>query len=169
MANRFKISDQRFQKGFTYIGLLIAIVFFGLGSVGVAKILASSERGERERELLFVGNEFRRAIGNYYRSSPGAPQYPESLDNLLLDPRFPATRRYLRRIYHDPITGKSEWGLVKGPQGGIMGVFSLAEREPLKRAHFDIDDQPFEDAAKAVDRLYTYRDWQFVFLPTTRR
>lgn len=159
----------RFKAGFTYVGLLFAIVFFGLGSVGAARVLASSERAEREAELLFVGNQFRQAIGAYYSTSPGAPRYPEKLEDLLLDPRFPATRRHLRKIHVDPITGKAEWGLVRAPQGGIMGVHSLSEREPMKRANFDYADQGFEEVAKRVtDRAYSYREWQFVFLPASQ-
>jgi type II secretory pathway pseudopilin PulG len=168
MASRIRISSARSKAGFTYVGLLIAIVFFGLGSVGAARVLASSERGEREAELLFVGNQFRQAIGTYYVSSPGAPRYPEKLEDLLLDPRFPAIKRHLRKMHVDPITAKAEWGLIKAPEGGIMGVHSLSEREPLKRANFDIADQSFEVAAKStLDRPYIYREWQFVFRPAS--
>ncbi len=168
MASPIRISSLRSPAGFTYVGLLIAIVFFGLGSVGAARVLASSERAEREAELLFVGNQFRQAIASYYSASPGAPRYPEKLEDLLLDSRFPAIRRHLRKIYVDPITGKTEWGLVIAPEGGILGVHSLSDREPLKRANFDFADQAFEEAAKAKDHPYAYRDWQFVFLPAGR-
>jgi type II secretory pathway pseudopilin PulG len=169
MVNHFKISDRRYRNGFTYVGLLIAVVFFGLGSVGAARILASSERGERERELLFVGNEFRKAIGSYYRSIPSAPRYPERLEDLVLDSRFPAVRRHLRKIYPDPVTGRPEWGLVVAPEGGIMGVFSQSEREPMKRTNFDFEDRGFEGAAKFTSgRPYSYRDWQFIYQPLAR-
>lgn len=169
MVSPTRISSVRSPAGFTYVGLLIAIVFFGVGSVGAARVLASSERAEREAELLFVGNQFRQAIGSYYNTSPGAPRYPERLENLLLDPRFPAIRRHLRKIHIDPITGKAEWGLIKAPEGGIMGVHSLSEREPMKRSNFDFADQGFSETAKSTaDRPYSYRDWQFVFVPATR-
>ncbi len=168
MASLTRTSSSRFTAGFTYVGLLFAIVFFGLGSVGAARVLASSERAEREAELLFVGNQFRQAIGAYYSTSPGVPRYPEKLEDLLLDPRFPATVRHLRKIHVDPITDKAEWGLIRAPQGGIMGVHSLSEREPMKRANFDFADQGFEEAAKQVtDRPYTYRDWEFISLPAS--
>ena len=154
------------DAGFTYVGLLLAIVFFGMGSVGVARVLASSERGDRERELLFVGAQFRAAIGAYYSSGPGGSRYPESLEQLLADPRFPTVVRHLRRIYPDPVSGKIEWGLVMAPQGGIMGVFSLSEREPMKRAHFEPPNQALNDAVLLAEtgdgHRYSYRDWQFV-------
>ena len=169
MASPTRTSSSRFTAGFTYVGLLFAIVFFGLGSVGAARVLASSERAEREAELLFVGNQFRQAIGSYYSTGPGTPRYPEKLEDLILDPRFAASRRHLRKIHVDPITGKAEWGLIRAPQGGIMGVHSMSEREPMKRANFDFADQGFEEVAKRVtDRPYSYREWQFVFLPASQ-
>jgi len=154
-------------KGFTYVGLLIAIMFFGLGSVGVARVLASSERGEKERELLFIGQQFSEAIGAYYASGPGARRYPDRLEDLLADPRLPTLKRHLRRIYDDPVTGKAEWGLVMAPEGGIMGVHSLSRREPMKRAHFDLPNQSLNEVVKITEgRRYTYRDWQFVYRPS---
>ncbi len=134
-------TGSRSQAGFTYVGLLIAVVFFGMGSVGAARLLASTERVEREAELLFVGNQFRQAIRSYVQAGPG--QYPATLKDLLLDPRSPTPRRHLRRLFIDPISGKPDWGLVLAPEGGIMGVHSLSSREPLKRANFERQDSNF--------------------------
>jgi hypothetical protein len=41
-------------------------------------------------------------------------------------------QRYLRRIYRDPMTSKTEWGLVQSVDGRIMGVHSLSKDKPLK-------------------------------------
>ena len=50
-----------------------------------------------------------------------------------------------------------------------MGVHSLSEREPMKRANFDCADQGFEEAAKrAIESGYSYREWQFVSLPASQ-
>ena len=78
--------------------------------------------------------------------------------NLLLDQRHPAIQRYLRRLYTDPITGKAEWGLVKGPEDRIIGIYSLSEDPPFKRTGFPIAYQDFEGKKR-------YRDWQFVYIP----
>jgi hypothetical protein len=80
------------------------------------------------------------------------------LEDLLQDERYPNVRRYLRRIYRDPMTGKNEWGLVKAPDGGIVGVHSLAEGRPLKSADFSEADAAFV----AVE---TYAEWKFVAVP----
>jgi len=161
------------QAGFTYIGLLIAVVFFGLGSVGAARLLASTERAEREAELLFIGHQFRQAIRSYVETGPRAGQYPVKLDELLQDNRYPTAKRHLRRLFVDPITGQADWGLVLAPEGGIMGVHSLSSREPQKQAKFRLEDASIElavklrlDAAQSdTQDKYSYRDWQFVYRP----
>ena len=55
------------------------------------------------------------------------------------------------------MTGTQDWGFVPAPDGGIMGVYSLAEGTPLKRDGFPED---FADFATAI----SYRDWRFTYL-----
>ena len=44
--------------------------------------------------------------------------------------------RHLRRLYRDPLTGSADWGVVKGPDGGVIGVYSQAPGKPLKQDGF---------------------------------
>lgn len=136
------------QAGVAYLGLLMAVVLFGLGVVGTARLLASTQRADKERELLYIGHQFRDAIRSYYASGPATGQFPPTLEDLLIDKRSPTLRRHLRKIYLDPLTGKPTWGLVKAPGGGIMGVYSLSKREPLKRAKFEPEDADIELAVQ---------------------
>ena len=136
------------QAGIAYVGLLIAVVLFGLGIVGTARLLASTQRADKERELLYIGHQFRDAIRNYYATGPATGQFPPTLEDLLIDKRSPTLKRHLRKIYTDPLTGKPTWGLVKAPGGGIMGVYSLSKREPLKRAKFEVEDAEIEMAVQ---------------------
>jgi type II secretory pathway pseudopilin PulG len=139
------------------MGVLIAVVLIGLALALAGESWRVSVKREKEKELIFIGHQFRLAIRNYYFSSPGTvKQYPPSLDDLLKDARYPSTRRYLRRIYQDPLTGKAEWGLVKAPGNGIMGVYSLAEGVPLKQANFSPADIEFEGKTR-------YQEWKFMF------
>ncbi|HWH46272.1 MAG TPA: type II secretion system protein [Burkholderiales bacterium] len=144
--------------GFTYIGLLLFIALMGIALAGTGVIWHTEVRREKERELLFVGDQYRRAIGLYYERSPGVKQFPKAIEDVLLDRRYPNTQRYLRRLYADPVGGTSEWGWVRGPEGGIMGVHSLSEGEPLKRAGFPLKYEVFEGKAR-------YSDWQFLYVP----
>ncbi len=67
-------------------------------------------------------------------------------------------RRYLRKVYRDPMTGKAEWGLVMAPGGGVEGVYSLSTGRPMKRKGFDAVDGDFE-------RAKTFADWRFLYEP----
>ena len=146
------------QRGLTYIAVLFLIALHGtvLGAVGI--VWHTAQQREKERELLFVGDQFRRAIRAYSQSGPGAAgQLPKSLDDLIRDPRLPGTKRHLRKIFVDPMTGTMEWGLVKTPDGAaIAGVYSRSEDAPLKTANFQPDDIAFEGAAK-------YSEWKFLY------
>lgn len=147
-----------YQLGFTYLGVLAAIALLSAVLGTSAEVWHTMHAREQERQLLFAGYEFRRAIERYYRNSPGAAKhFPPSLEALLEDERYPGTQRYLRRIYRDPVTGQAEWGLVKGVDGGIAGLHSLSTARPFKRAGFGPHDSGFEEAEHYADWVFAYR------------
>ena len=146
------------SHGFTYIGLLIFIAILDIGLAGTGVVFHQQAQRAKERELLFAGDQIRRAIGQYYEKSPGAnKRFPETLEDLLLDPRYPAMRRYLRRVYRDPMPGSTAWELVRAPDGGIMGVHSSAKEAPLKIDNFSAGYEGFKDRQ-------SYVDWKFVYI-----
>lgn len=145
--------------GFTYFGLLAIIAVMGVTLAGAGEVWHAAQRREKEQELLFIGNQFRQALKGYYENTPGNERrYPSNLEDLLKDPRYPSTQRYLRRIYRDPVTGDARWGVLKGPDGEIYGVYSLSLEEPLKKANFSLADKNFEGKSK-------YADWVFMHVP----
>ncbi len=153
-------------QGFTYLALLLLLAMMSAVLGMTAEVWHTAVQREKERELLFVGNQFRMAIGAYYlahakagkRSSENAKVYPATLEELLKDTQEPLTRRYLRKIYRDPMTGGSEWGLVRRGDGGIVGVHSLSEDRAIKVAGFDAENVGLEGAEK-------YADWVFEYSP----
>jgi len=145
------------QHGFAYLTILFIVAIMAGGLAVVGQVWQTAAVREREAELLHVGNEYRRAIERYYLTGT-ARQYPRELTDLVKDPRQPGTVRHLRRLYPDPITGNPDWGLVKAPDGGIAGVYSLSEDAPLKTGGFAVRDASFEGKAK-------YSDWQFAYAP----
>jgi type II secretory pathway pseudopilin PulG len=147
------------QRGFTYIGLLIMVAIMSAGLAYAGIVWETAAKREREAQLLFVGEQYRRAIGSYYESSPGgAKQYPARLEDLLDDGRHPTTRRHLRRLFRDPITGSAEWGLVRGGER-VIGVYSRSGDAPLKKANFKRAGEEFSAAA-------SYTGWRFVYAPS---
>ena len=149
---------RRHERGFTYLGVLFFVVAFGLGLASVALVWHTVVQRDKEAELLFVGKQYRQAIASYYAS--GQREFPTRLEDLLLDPRFPSVRRHLRRLYRDPMSGGTEWGLVKlGDR--IVGVYSLAPGTPLKEVPSGSPDEPPIGGA-------SYGDWKFVVDPRTQ-
>jgi type II secretory pathway pseudopilin PulG len=144
------------QRGFTYLGLLIAVTIMGLMLTVVSRVWSTTEQRERETQLLFVGAAYRMAISSYYASGH---RYPAALQDLLSDERSPVPIRHLRRLYPDPMTGAPDWSLIATPDGtGIMGVASSSRRAPIKRDRFDPDDATFKGAD-------CYCGWRFVYYP----
>lgn len=149
------------QRGIAYIGLLLIIALIGIVAGTAADVYQQARQRSRETELLWVGNQYRQAIASYLKSSPGGAQtYPQKLEDLLLDPRFPGVRRHLRRLYPDPMTGKADWELIMAPQGGIAGIKSRSQLAPLKKAGFRPQDAFLENKA-------TYSEWEFTTIQPT--
>lgn len=147
------------QQGFTYVVLLFVVAMLGVGLAAKGIEWERSAQRARESELISTGNEIRKAIALYYYRSPGgAHELPKSLDELLEDPRYPGTQRYLRRVYRDPMTGKTEWGLVT-IGGRIVGVHSLSTSQPMKSGNFRESESDF--ASKD-----SYAEWRFTFSPS---
>ena len=147
------------QHGFTYLAILFMIAIMGAILAATATVWHTLAQRDKEQELLYVGHAFRNAIGLYYERTPGtAKQFPKKLDDLLEDKRQTQLARYLRKHYIDPMTLSKKWGLVPGPDGTIMGVYSLSEAVPVKTGNFEKADKDFDGKA-------SYQDWKFVYTP----
>lgn len=110
-------------RGFTYLGVLLAIALLSVGLTAASEVWVTTARRHRMEQLEWVGQQFVQAIGSYYQSSPpGVKTYPPSLQALLEDKRYPFVRRHLRQVYLNPFTGTADWEMVKAPDSGIRGV-----------------------------------------------
>jgi type II secretory pathway pseudopilin PulG len=161
-------------RGFTYMGLLMVMAIASIGMAGVGVVWHQDMQREREKELLFIGEQYRLAIGRYYENAvSGNKQYPEKLEDLLLDKRGPTVQRHLRQLYSDPMqlenpfsekvfeiagpTSVYAWGLVK-QQNQIIGVYSRSQQVPIKKTGFALQYDFFAEAK-------TYADWKFMYSP----
>ena len=157
MADKFG-AHRRTQAGMVLLALLLILMLGSLSTLVAAEVWATTMQREREAQLLFVGDQYRRAIASYYLMTPTAVKvYPRSLNDLIQDDRFPRPVQHLRRLYRDPMTD-GEWGLVKVGEG-IAGVHSLSEAPTLKKAGFPIQYKEFEVTK-------TYDQWHFVARPS---
>lgn len=133
--------------GFTYLMLLWWVALSGLMLAALAQSWVLDARRAREAELVWRGEQFRQAI-EAYASVPvgeGQSQLPRRLEDLLEDRRSGELERHLKRIWPDPMTGRTEWGLVREGDG-ITGVHSLSTARPLN----------------APEGVLRYEQWTFV-------
>lgn len=153
---------KRKESGYILLGLLVLLIVAGYALAETGAKWSDIVKREREQELLKVGDTIRTAIGNYYNQSPGViKQYPPNLEALLYDVRFPVPRRYLRKLYLDPVTQKEGWGILEAPSGGVMGVYSLSPAKPFKTKNFRPINRHFENQKH-------YGEWYFVYIPMSQ-
>jgi type II secretory pathway pseudopilin PulG len=162
------------QRGATLMVVLVIVVVMGLMLGMAGRSWKSILQKEREEELLFRGEQYRRAIESYFNVAHGGKAgaqglYPNKLEDLLKDPRSAQTVRHLRRIYKDPMTG-DDFELVQGggeitglqgvgqKLGGIRGVRSTSGLEPFRTAGFQ---KPYEKFNNAT----AYNGWEFTYEP----
>ncbi|WP_321781977.1 type II secretion system protein [Paraburkholderia sp. J94] len=151
-------SNRKRQQGVAHLWALMLVLVISLGVGKLVQRMSIVNQRMREAELLYVGGLYGEAIRQYHESTPvGSNPYPERLQDLLRDPRYPVTRRYLRQLYRDPVTGEP-FETITAAEGGIRAVRSTSPRTPVKIAGFNADEQQFMNAK-------TYREWEFGIAP----
>lgn len=141
------------QRGFSYILLLITVAVISSASLWSIRVGSEAQRWQAEKELLKVGGEFSRALQSYRSTSQGGGVGPKELTELLLDPRTPFTKRHIRKIYSDPLSGQDNWGLVYAEDKRIVGIFSKSDERPM--AQLEVR------GANGVEHARSYRQWIF--------
>lgn len=153
------------QRGFTFLTVMFSIVLIGTMIGAAARQLTTVAKREKETELLFRGQAIRKGIELYYRTSrAGFSQYPRTLEELIKDPGSPGVRRYLRKLYADPVTG-GEWVLIRDGSGRVKGVRSASEEVPLKTGNFPEELKSFEGKKKYSEWLFEYNPQQAIHNP----
>ena len=120
----------RLENGFVYLWALFAVVLAGIVMAGTGQMWQTKSQRDKEAELMFIGEEFRKAIMSYHNS---AKQYPDSLEDLLKDERSPNIKHHIRKIYLDPITNTAEWGIVEEPPPNTNTASNTTKQ--IGRAH----------------------------------
>ena len=107
------------------------------GDVLTGTVSYTLQLREKERDLLFVGDQFRRAIGEYYEKAPGGVKvYPKKLEDLLRDNRYPGVQRWLRKI---------------------PGIVMMRDRPPSQTMTHRIASNPRDRGAGVIARRYDVR------------
>jgi type II secretory pathway pseudopilin PulG len=116
---------RRGERGFALlvVMLLAAAIAFALYTQ-VPRFAFESMR-EREQLLMDRGNQYKRAIQVFYSVNKRYPSKLEDLENT-------NDKRFLRRRYKDPMTGKDEWRIVH--TNGSALTDSLVQKPPAQNA-----------------------------------
>lgn len=143
------------QQGAVLLIVLLFVLLTTLGASSMVQMHQTQTRREKEEQLLFVGDQYRRAIASYYGVTPpgGARSLPRSIDDLLNDQRFPTPMQHLRQAYPDPMTGRVDWVFARSG-GGISGLRSQSTQAPIKKSGFP-------DIYKRFEAGMSYADWVF--------
>lgn len=151
-------TSARHQRGAAFIWALLMLVFLTFGLGRYLDVLSTREQRALEADLLWKGEQYRRAIEAYYQASPGEEkQFPNTIDDLLVDPRLLTYTRHLRQAYPDPLTGEP-FAEVHDSAGRLIGIRSTSTGKPIKIAGFPAQYAHFSNST-------SYEQWEFIFLP----
>lgn len=157
------------NSGFTLLAALMLVMVMGIMLGVVGQSWQTVMQREKEEELLFRGMQYRQAFYDWY-STPRQPGQPRSQDrpgpgdlkDLLQDPHSLSKKRYIRRIYKDPLINDPKSGepmdfeLLRDSSGRINGIASSSKDKPFKIGNFTDELKMFEGRKK-------YSDWRFGF------
>ena len=110
-----------------------ALLFIFLMAAVVAILLFSATpraafEAQRDQEQLLIdrGEQYKRAIQVFYRTTHRYPAKLEELENT-------GNQRFLRRRYVDPFTGSAEWRLIHvGPGGVLTDSLTVKKKGPIQ-------------------------------------
>ena len=96
------------EKGYTLVAVIVAIGVMSILMAAAAPVWRHVMKREKEKELLFRGNQYIEAIDRYYRKFG---RLPIQLEELL-------KTKCIRKLYTDPMTKDGKWGLINF-RGGL--------------------------------------------------
>ena len=117
------MKSSRSDAGFALAALISMITAAAVLTAIVVPLHVMQRRRETEKELIFRGNEYIRAIQKYQRKYG---IYPSSVEDLLSRDGL----RFIRRQYKDPITGEDFRLINVNPDGTLNGA-TIAKTIPV--------------------------------------
>ena len=96
------------EKGYTLVAVIVAIGVMSILMAAAVPVWRHVMKREKEKELLFRGNQYIEAIDRYYRKFG---RLPIQLEELL-------KTKCIRKLYTDPMTKDGKWELINF-RGGL--------------------------------------------------
>ena len=125
VARRTRASAHRPERGFAL--LVIFLIAAAVAFTMYQELPRAAFESARDKEQLLMdrGNQYKRAIQVFYAENK---RYPAELKDL----ESGNNKRYLRRRYIDPMTGRDEWRLIH--TNGSFLTDSLVTKPPAQNA-----------------------------------
>lgn len=118
---------RRRDSGFALLLVFLMASMIAISLYMEAPRVAFQAERQKEQMLMERGEQYKRAIGLFLRTNKNT-RWPASIDEL---ENF-NDRRFLRKRYIDPITGKDEWRLIH-IQNGVL-IDSVTNKPPANNA-----------------------------------
>lgn len=113
------------ERGFALLVVMLMAAAIAYSLYTQVPRFAFETMREREQVLMDRGNQYKRAIQVFYAVNKRYPARMEDLENT-------NDKRFLRRRYKDPLTGKDEWRLIH--TNGSALTDSLVQKPPAQNA-----------------------------------
>ncbi len=97
------------ELGVIFIWVLVSLFVLAVLLMAAAQPASILMRREREKELIFRGQEYTEAIRRYMMENHGT--FPTHLKDLM-KPGGPKRIRYMRHLYPNPFAKDGKWGLL---------------------------------------------------------
>lgn len=155
--------------------MMVVMAIMAIFLTIAVQTVSFQQRREKEEELIFRGNQAVEAI-RLFRARNG--RFPLTLVELAN-----AKPRVLRKVWADPITGKTDWVPIFLGQEGVavpgIGIAPpatprpiLGVRQPGSGARgpiIGVHSASCEGSIKVVDGRTQYCDWKFFYDPNRQR
>src|SRR5262245_43876047 len=118
IAERKSRSRARHQQGFALVLVVFMATMLLLGAMLVAPNIRTEGQREKEKEMIWRGQQYVRGIKLHYRKTG---RFPTSIDDLT-KPKI-GSLRFMRQAYKDPMNQQDgSWRFIYvGPAGQLIG------------------------------------------------
>src|SRR5204863_81080 len=117
-AGRLQTVGKRSERGYALLVVIFLVTLLLLSTMVVATNILTEGRREKEKEMIWRGNQYVRGVKLHFRKTG---RFPTSLDDLT-KPKL-GSLRFMRQAYKDPMNKEDgSWRFIYvGPAGQLMG------------------------------------------------
>ncbi|MEQ1472947.1 MAG: hypothetical protein ABLQ96_03945, partial [Candidatus Acidiferrum sp.] len=118
LVRRVAFASRGRERGYALLMLMFFVALLLIGSMAAAPRILQQGKREKEKEMIWRGQQYVRGVKLYYRKMG---RFPTSIDDLT-KPKVGALR-FMRQAYKDPMNGgDGAWRLIYvGPAGQLIG------------------------------------------------